>query len=123
MRTSSFVLAALVLTAEATPSVSEDTTPKPKTISEDALRLASAEAYFALLRRAQANGWRYSLMAIKKGQTRHFEELKLQLLDRGYMIMSGQPGRSHGSLASSQTTTAVAECTLQRQTQTLSDRN
>jgi hypothetical protein len=95
MRMSSFVLAVLVLTAEAKPSMSEDTTSRPKMISEDALRLVSAEAYFALLRRAQANGWRYSLIAIQKGHIRHFEELKLQLLDQGYTIISDEPGCFH----------------------------
>jgi hypothetical protein len=94
MKTLPFALVLLVLTLSATPSLSGDTRPRPNSISEDTVKTASAYAYSDLLRKAYRNGWRYTPSAIENGFRRHFEELKLQLLDRGYTITPGDTDRS-----------------------------
>jgi hypothetical protein len=84
MRRSPFVL--ILLSLSATPSWCGDAGPRSISISEEAVRIASARAYSDLLRQAYRNGRRYTSRAIENGFRRHFEELKLQLLDDGYTI-------------------------------------
>lgn len=62
-------------------------TPRGELISEDAVRTASAKLYSDILGRACRNGWRYPRSQIENGLKRHLEELKLQLVDRGYTIV------------------------------------
>jgi hypothetical protein len=94
MRTSPFALAVLVLALSATTSLPEDTRSPAKSISEDAVKIASAYAYSDLLRKAYRNGRRYTPSAIETGFRRHFEEFKLQLIDQGYTITPGDTDRS-----------------------------
>jgi hypothetical protein len=86
MRTPPFALAAVVLALSATPSLSGDTKRQGNSIPEDTVKIANAYAYSDLLLQAYRKGWRYTPSAIENGFRRHFEELKLQLLDQGYTI-------------------------------------
>ncbi|MER9236949.1 hypothetical protein NKI56_34010 [Mesorhizobium sp. M0622] len=69
--------------------MSEGTQSGGKLISEDATRAVSAELYSDILIRACRNGWRYPRSQIENGFKRHLRELKLQLVDQGYMIVPG----------------------------------
>jgi hypothetical protein len=91
MLTSPFSVAVVMLTLSAAPSSSGDAVSR---ISEDAVKSASADAYTNLLLKAYRKGWRYTPRAIENGFRRHFEELKLQLIDQGYTITPGDTVRN-----------------------------
>lgn len=85
--TKSSIVGALVLALSAGPCLSEATQSDGKVISENAVRTASARLYSDILSRACRNGWRYPRPQIENGFKRHFEELKLQLIDQGYTVV------------------------------------
>ena len=58
-----------------------------KQISEDALRLISAEMYSGILSQECRHGRRYAQSRIENGFKRHFEEMRLQLIADGYSIV------------------------------------
>lgn len=78
----------LALVFSASPCLSEDDAPRRKTISEEEARIVSARLYEDLLITACKNGWRYSWKQVTHGFKRHFQELKLQLSNDGYTIVS-----------------------------------
>jgi hypothetical protein len=84
----SSVMATLVLALSTGPCLSETTKIDGKVISENVVRAASAGLYSDILIRACRNGWRYPRPQIENGFKRHFEELKLQLIDQGYTVVS-----------------------------------
>ena len=86
MRRPLFAVVLLSLTSSATPSLCGDAGAQSISIPEHALRIASARAYSHVLRQAYRNGHRYTSSAIENGFLRHFEELRLQLLDKGWTI-------------------------------------
>ena len=63
-----------------------------KLISEAEIQIVSDAAYTGLLRQALNKGWRFAPEQIEKGYRRHFEELKLQLINQGYTILAGEVG-------------------------------
>ena len=79
--------AILVLSVSAGPCMSEGTQTNGKLISEAAVKAASAALYSDILVRACRNGWRYPRSYIENGFRRHLAELKLQLVDQGYMVV------------------------------------
>ena len=83
----SVLAAILVLPVSAAPCLSEGTQTDGKLISEETVRAASAELYSDILIQACRNGWRYPRSQIENGFKRHFEELKLQLIDQGYTVV------------------------------------
>ncbi|HET9536095.1 MAG: hypothetical protein ABWY13_11945 [Mesorhizobium sp.] len=56
-------------------------------ISESAVRFASRDAYSRLLLQSYKRGRLFEPQQIEKGFRRHFEELKLQLENRGYAVL------------------------------------
>lgn len=89
--TPSMFAAMLASALTAWPSLSEGTQPGGKLIFEYAVKTISARQYSEILSRACRNGWRYPRSQIESGFRRHFEELKVQLVARGYTIMAGPP--------------------------------
>lgn len=83
----SVLTAILVLSVSAGPCLSEGTQTNGKLISEDAVEAASAELYSDILVRACRNGWRYPRSYVENGFRRHLAELKLQLVDQGYIVV------------------------------------
>ena len=51
--------------------------------------------YADILAKAARNGWNYTPESIVSGSKRHFEEMKLQLIDVGYEIVSVGASRMH----------------------------
>jgi hypothetical protein len=67
--------------------------PKPhKFVSETDARMISNMVYAQILGQAVRKGWRYTPEQIESGYKRHFDEFKLQLIDRGYTILVGEAG-------------------------------
>jgi len=87
MTKSSVLTAILVLSVSAGPCLSEGTQTNGKLISEEAVEAASAELYSDILVRACRNGWRYPRSYVENGFRRHLAELKLQLVDQGYIVV------------------------------------
>ena len=83
----SVLTAILVLLVSAGPCLSEGTQTNGKLISEAAVKAASAELYSDILVRACRNGWRYPRSYVENGFRRHLAELKLQLVDQGYIVV------------------------------------
>ena len=86
---------AMAITAAliATPVYASDTaTGDRKVIFEAAVRIASDDAYTEIMSQAWSKGWRFTPEQIEDGANRHFEELKLQLIDQGYIILPGEAG-------------------------------
>jgi hypothetical protein len=92
MRKSSAVAAALVLAVSTGPCFSGETKYQKMLISEETVKIASAWVYSDLLRQAYEKGWRYDPSHIESGFKRHFEELKLQLIDQGHTIVPDEVG-------------------------------
>jgi hypothetical protein len=84
-----FVAALLILAASAGPSLTDDGVPPRKLIAEEAIRLASNRLYTEILIRASLNGWHFAPDKLKNGYERHFQELRLQFIDRGYTVVPG----------------------------------
>jgi len=87
-------LAALVLlvTVIGQPASAEDGAKPARLVSEAEVRLVSDALYTELVRQAFNKGWRFSWDQIERGYRRHFNELKLQLIDKGYVIVVGEAG-------------------------------
>ncbi|WP_147377621.1 hypothetical protein [Mesorhizobium waimense] len=77
-------LLAAMLVASAGRCWSKDTS---KQISEDALRMISAEMYSGILSQECVHGRRYKQSRIENGFKRHLEEMRLQLVADGYTIV------------------------------------
>lgn len=77
-------LLAAMLVASAGRCWSNDTS---KQISEDALRLISAQMYSGVLSQECAHGRRYKQSRIENGFKRHLDEMRLQLIADGYTIV------------------------------------
>ena len=61
-------------------------------ITEVEVKRLSDAIYSWLLDQAIQKGHFYSPEVIASGYKRHFEELKVQLIDRGYTILAGEEG-------------------------------
>ncbi len=83
---------AMLAGAFAEPAYAKDKIEPQKPISEAEVQFVSEVAYTGLLRQALSKGWRFSPENIENGYRRHFEELKLQLINRGYTILAGEVG-------------------------------
>lgn len=93
MRLLPAVTTVLITVLSAGQCLATESTAGSKRISEADVRFASAWAYSDLLLQAYRKGWRYTPSAIESGFKRHFEELKLQLIDQGYTIVLGDTAR------------------------------
>ena len=91
MKLNAAILAMLAVVF-AQPTYAGEKVERTKPISEAQVQIASDAAYTGLLRQALNKGWRFAPEQIKKGYRRHFEELKLQLIDQGYTILAGEAG-------------------------------
>ncbi|MBP1862102.1 hypothetical protein [Rhizobium herbae] len=78
----------LDLVFSTTPCLAHDEVARGKVISEEEARTISAHLYADILITACKNGWRYPLQQVASGFERHFKELKLQLSNDGYTIVS-----------------------------------
>ncbi|WP_192177711.1 hypothetical protein [Mesorhizobium amorphae] len=87
MRKLSALAAAQLLALSTGPSMSEGAHGLRILISEDVVRRESVRLYSDLLNRACRKGWHYPRGQIESGFKRHFEELKLQILDQGFTII------------------------------------
>ncbi|UVK36594.1 hypothetical protein LHFGNBLO_003531 [Mesorhizobium sp. AR10] len=87
MRKLSVLAAAQLLALSTGPSMSEGAHGLRILVSEDAVRRESVRLYSDLLNRACRKGWHYPRSQIESGFKRHFEELKLQILDQGLTII------------------------------------
>jgi hypothetical protein len=74
------------------PVLAGEKSATSKAIAESTAKFVSDLTYTELLRQAQEKGWRYTPAQIENGYRRHFEEFKLQLIDRGYTILVGEAG-------------------------------
>ncbi len=83
---------AMLAVAISGPAYARDKIEPRKPISEAEIQIVSDVAYTGLLRQALSKGWRFSPEQIEKGYRRHFEELKLQLINQGYTILPGEAG-------------------------------
>jgi hypothetical protein len=83
------VIAAMMLAGAATSGEKIETA---RIVSEAEVRMVSDLTYAELLSQALERGWRYTPEQIESGYRRHFEEFKLQLIDRGYTILVGEAG-------------------------------
>ena len=88
----SSVLSVIIAALLSVPAYPADNESNRKVIFEVALRLTSDETYSELVRQAWSKGWRFTPEQIEAGSKRHFEELKLQLIDHGYAILPGETG-------------------------------
>lgn len=77
---------AAMLVASAGECWPEDKLPH-KSISEEALRMISAQIYSDILRRACLQGRRYPSSQIESGFKRQFQETKAMLVQEGYSIL------------------------------------
>ena len=77
-------LLAATLEASAGRCGSNDT---DRQISEDALRMISAQMYSGILGQECLHGRRYLQSRIENGFKRHFEEMRLQLIADGHTIV------------------------------------
>lgn len=74
------------------PAYASDNANNRKVIFEAVVKIASDDAYMEIVRQAWSKGWRFTPEQIEDGFRRHFEELKLQLIDQGYTILPGEAG-------------------------------
>lgn len=75
-----------MLVASAGECWSEDSLPY-KRISEETVRVVSAQMYSDILRRACLQGRRYPSSQIESGFKRHFDEMRLMLVGEGYTVV------------------------------------
>jgi len=87
-----FVAFALLASVVAQPVVAEDKVMPLKYVSEAEARIVSEILYTELVRQSFNKGRRFSREQIERGYRRHFEEFKLQLIDKGYVIIVGEIG-------------------------------
>jgi len=83
---------ALIVAVAATPVFAGSSSKQPKIIAEAEAKRLSDAVYTWLLDQAIEKGHHYSPEAIASGYKRHFEELKVQLIDQGYRILAGEAG-------------------------------
>ena len=83
---------AIVAALIAMPVYAGDDARKPKVVFEATVKAVSDDAYMELVRQAWSKGWRFTPEQIEAGSKRHFEELKLQLIDQGFIILPGETG-------------------------------
>jgi hypothetical protein len=83
---------ALIVAVAATPVFAGSSSKQPKIIAEAEAKRLSDAVYTWLLDQAIGKGHHYSPEAIASGYKRHFEELKVQLIDQGYRILAGEAG-------------------------------
>ncbi len=83
---------AMLAVAFAQPAYAGEKIEPRKPISEAEVQIVSDATYTELLRQALNKGWRFAPEQIEKGYRRHFEELKLQLINQGYRILAGEAG-------------------------------
>ena len=67
-------------------------TPVEKIISQSVVQALSEAAYFKILQNAYAAGWRYSPSDIRSGMKRNLQEWKARLIDKGFVIVTDDPG-------------------------------
>lgn len=77
---------AAMLVASAGECWSKDTLPY-KPISEETVRVVSAQMYSDILRRACLQGHRYPRSQIESVFKRHFQEMRLMLAEKGYTVV------------------------------------
>ncbi len=92
MPKSSAMALAIVAALIAVPAYASDKASNRKVVFEAAVKIASDDAYMEIVRQAWSKGWRFTPEQIEDGSRRHFEELKLQLIDQGYTILPGEAG-------------------------------
>ena len=86
------VILAMLAVAFTEPAYAGEKIEPRKSISEAEVHIVSDVAYTRLLRQALDKGWRFAPEQMEKGYRRHFEELKLQLINQGYTILPGEAG-------------------------------
>ena len=84
-----FVILAALLSVSVYPA---DNSSNPKVIFEVTVKRMSDDVYLLLVGQAWSKGWRFTPEQIAAGSRHHFEELKLQLMDQGYVILPGETG-------------------------------
>ncbi|WP_044548155.1 hypothetical protein [Mesorhizobium japonicum] len=77
------VFAVLGLSAASTPSFASGC----RQLLESDVKIASMRLYADMLANAARRGWNYAPEWIVSGSKRHFDELKLRLIDLGYEIV------------------------------------
>ena len=85
------LFAAVVVLASGTVEAAQEDMQR-KIVFEQAVKAASNAEYEDILRQAWSKGLRFTPEQIERGARRHFEELKLQLIDEGYVILAGEAG-------------------------------
>ena len=76
----------------ALPVSAEDENMPSKMILEVEAKAVSEFLYTELIRQAFNKGWRFTPEQMESGYRRHFEEFKLQLINQGYTIVTGEVG-------------------------------
>lgn len=96
MRAVSIVLVSAVLSLSNAPPPSSASGCRQ--LLESDVKIASMRLYAEILADAARNGWNYAPELIVSGSKRHFDELKLRLIDVGYEIVPvGRRGQIDGA--------------------------
>ncbi len=80
----------LALVALTLPVCAKDLSSPQRAVTETQVWLLSRAIYTAILCRSFEQGHRFAPEQMGNGYKRHREELRLQLLDRGYTILRGE---------------------------------
>lgn len=86
------LIQALALVALALPAAAADARKPARTVLESAVRALSDATYGEILRQACSKGHCFTPDQMASGYRRHFEEFKLRLEDKGYIILVGEAG-------------------------------
>ena len=85
MRAGSIVLVSAILGSSAAPTPSFASGCRQ--LLESDVKIASMRLYADILANAARKGWNYAPESIVSGSKRHFDEMKLRLIDVGYEIV------------------------------------
>lgn len=86
------IMLALAIVALAYPAAAADARKPGRTVPETEVRALSDATYGEILRQACSKGHCYTPEEMASGYRRHFEEFRLQLEDKGYIILVGEAG-------------------------------
>jgi len=82
----------LIVTSLTASANADSRANQQQTLTEAEVKQVSDAVYTWILEQSAMKGHRFSPEQIQSGYRHHLEELKLQLIDRGYIILAGEGG-------------------------------